>query len=798
MITTKKIFFTMAISLIMVMLGFKCSSENNPEPTDSNVITTSGDTTAPEVEEIHPPSGISGLPLNTLIIVTFGEPINANSVTVNTTDTQCTGSIQISAKTDDFSQCVTLAAQPVTVDNVVFTIQLKNLLAASTNYKIKITTGITDIAGNPIAANYNSGFVTGDTEYTVSPTVINTYPSEGAGSVAINTGLTVTFDALMTSNTIELNTADTTCSGTIQVSSDNFITCLQMQSQAFTDNYKTFVLMPFENLAADTNYKFKITTGVKDAAGNALAANYNGATGFTTGATEDLSAPAEITGPASTIRLQSIELSYTNPTDADFYKNMIYFKESSEPAYSSVNIVETTDTFATIENLKPDTSYDFKIVTVDYSGNESAGTQQLNNKTIFSGHSNDWMTDQTVSGQSSRFYFTWNDSTFFTGVSSNSGANLLVTDQDALWIAIDTDPSSDSSGEYKTTTIGLNDIIWPFKADYIIEFLPGTTDVVNIWDVSSWTNITAEVGVLNFDGDIDEIAIPKTLISSPSSIRIAFAAIDKTLGETYAIAPSNSSATDTTGLFASLTSAYNINSNIWDNSKTKISAAPETSPLIEAATLVNITLNRTQAASGNLKIRGNLHPLSLVLSESQYTLKDDGTQSDTTAGDFIYSGKFNFGASTEELFFRFNDASTNEPIFNSVGTDRIYKLNGLTETMPPLIWDTPYTETPAVINWVVNNCPADIFVQGNTLPLSLTENEGAQLSLITGTCSGLTEFSNGGDFTGTLEFKGQYSGIWELDCSGGGVPFKTINDNVINERTISWNWNGTANADCRF
>ena len=126
------------------------------------------------------------------------------------------------------------------------------------------------------------------TETTV-PTVLSNYPADSASSVAPNTSLTVTLSKAMDTTTITTNTDNTTCYGSLQVSSDSFSTCVQMDtSPSATDSNKTFTLDPDSNLSYNTTYKVKVTTDAKDSAGNALASAYTHSTGFSTPSTQQL------------------------------------------------------------------------------------------------------------------------------------------------------------------------------------------------------------------------------------------------------------------------------------------------------------------------------------------------------------------------------------------------------------------------------------------------------------------------------------------------------------------------------
>ena len=108
---------------------------------------------------------------------------------------------------------------------------------------------------------------------TTAPTVDNSTPSDSDTNFVGN--LIVTFSEIMDKTTITTNTSDTSCSGTFQISSDNFNTCTRFTNMSFTssNSYKTFKI---NNPALSscggcpTNYKLRVTSGATDVAGNSL------------------------------------------------------------------------------------------------------------------------------------------------------------------------------------------------------------------------------------------------------------------------------------------------------------------------------------------------------------------------------------------------------------------------------------------------------------------------------------------------------------------------------------------------
>ena len=121
------------------------------------------------------------------------------------------------------------------------------------------------------------------TSDTTAPTVSSTYPTDNQSGVSVTDNVLVTFSEAMDTTSVTTNTSNTTCSGSFQVSSDSFNTCVKMSSSPTSSNSdKTFTVDPSDNLSYATSYKIRVTTGVKDSAGNVLGSQYETSTGFTT------------------------------------------------------------------------------------------------------------------------------------------------------------------------------------------------------------------------------------------------------------------------------------------------------------------------------------------------------------------------------------------------------------------------------------------------------------------------------------------------------------------------------------
>lgn len=151
-------------------------------------------------------------------------------------------------------------------------------LPADTEHTATVTTDVTDAAGTAMATNFAMTFVTAAVTDTTPPKVSSTFPANGATDGAPNAAVSVVFSEAMTnatltttSFTLKKTSGGTVVGGTVKVSG----------------NTATFT--PSAVLAKSTQYTATMTTGARDAAGNALGANYTWT--FATGAVLDATPP---------------------------------------------------------------------------------------------------------------------------------------------------------------------------------------------------------------------------------------------------------------------------------------------------------------------------------------------------------------------------------------------------------------------------------------------------------------------------------------------------------------------------
>ncbi len=120
------------------------------------------------------------------------------------------------------------------------------------------------------------------TEDVTQPSVSSVSPADNSTYNSPATTVALTFSENMATGSVTTNTNDTTCSGSFQLSSDNFTTCIKMSAAPVaSDNDTTFTITPTSSLSAATTFKVKITTSVTDISCNTLASAYL-SDGFTT------------------------------------------------------------------------------------------------------------------------------------------------------------------------------------------------------------------------------------------------------------------------------------------------------------------------------------------------------------------------------------------------------------------------------------------------------------------------------------------------------------------------------------
>src|SRR5580692_5105344 len=221
---------TSLAAFVLVALVAGCGREQSRSPVSPTVIATS------------PANGTGAVLLNTTVTATFSSvmaPATINTSTFTLTGpggAAVAGTVSYSGTTATFTPAASLAANSVFIGT--------------------ITTGATDPGGNALSANFVWSFTTG------APTVISTVPLGGATLVAVNTVVSATFSEPMNPLTVTNATFTVTGPGATPVAG----------VVSYSGSTATFT--PAAVLANSILFTATITTGVKDSAGAALAANF--------------------------------------------------------------------------------------------------------------------------------------------------------------------------------------------------------------------------------------------------------------------------------------------------------------------------------------------------------------------------------------------------------------------------------------------------------------------------------------------------------------------------------------------
>ncbi len=311
---------------------------------------TSADTTAPTVILTSPVDDAAGMAFNAAISATFSEPMSPLTVTgVSFTLfnglTQVNGTVMFVGVTAIFTPTVNLDP--------------------ATEYTATITTGVTDLAGNAMAAEYEWTFTTGTDADIIAPTVTLTTPADDATAVAQNAAITATFSEAMNPLTIT-GVSFTLFNGLTQING----------SVLYVGT--TAIFTPTTILDPAIEYTVTITTGVTDLAGNAMAADYvwtfTTATGLDTIAPTVLSTdPADL---ATNVLLDATVSATFSEAMAPLTVTNVSFTlfNGLVQVDGTVLYAGTTATFTPDVDLDPDTEYTATITTTatDLVGNPLA------------------------------------------------------------------------------------------------------------------------------------------------------------------------------------------------------------------------------------------------------------------------------------------------------------------------------------------------------------------------------------------------------------------------------------------
>lgn len=225
------------------------------------------DTTPPTVSSTFPTNNATGVAVNAVVTVSFSEPMDPLSITSTNVRLACPATTPITATVG------------YTVLGNVATLIPASSLPANTICTGSVTTAVRDVAGNTMLLPFVWTFTTGGASDTAPPTVIATFPLANATGVPVNSIVTATFSKAMNPLTITTANVKLVCPASAPV----------IGTVGYAVNGSVMTFIPLTNLPVSTQCTATISTGVKDVAGNAMAADF--VWSFTTGAAPDVIRP---------------------------------------------------------------------------------------------------------------------------------------------------------------------------------------------------------------------------------------------------------------------------------------------------------------------------------------------------------------------------------------------------------------------------------------------------------------------------------------------------------------------------
>jgi non-canonical (house-cleaning) NTP pyrophosphatase len=337
--------------LVLLLVAFVAGCGNSSSSDENGVNGAVGpDTTAPTLITTSPLDLATGVATNAAVNANFSEAMDPAT---------------IAAATFTLKQGATPVSGAVTYVGTTAVFTPASNLAASTLYTATITAGVKDLAGNALAADYAWTFTTGTTSDAIAPTVSFTVPLDVATGVALNSAINATFSEVMSAATLTTTTF-TVKQGTTPVAGT--VTYVGL----------TATFKPSGNLTASTAYTAAITTGAKDLAGNAMAANK--VWSFTTGTTLDTTAPT--VGPTSPVDGATgvpvnsvVNATFSEVVSAETLTTGSFtLKQGTTTVLGAVTSVGTRATFKPAGNLASGATYTATITTGvrDLAGNAMA------------------------------------------------------------------------------------------------------------------------------------------------------------------------------------------------------------------------------------------------------------------------------------------------------------------------------------------------------------------------------------------------------------------------------------------
>lgn len=219
---------------------------------------SASDTAALTILATNPITSATAITLNNSVTATFSTAMDKTTLDTSSFSVKGAGEATL--------------AGVVSLDTASNTVTFKptNTFTQSTVYTATLTVAAKSTAGKSLASNYVWTFTSGVASDTTAPTVSSTDPINTATGVPLNRNINAVFSESLAPASVSTDSFSLTADAGATAIAGAVI---------YADKLVTF--NPTSNLTASTLYTAKLTTAVKDLAGNALATDYSWT--FTTG-----------------------------------------------------------------------------------------------------------------------------------------------------------------------------------------------------------------------------------------------------------------------------------------------------------------------------------------------------------------------------------------------------------------------------------------------------------------------------------------------------------------------------------
>ena len=115
-----------------------------------------------------------------------------------------------------------------------------------------------------------------------TPELVSVEPENNATTVKRNASVVLNFSEPMDALTLTVNSGNTLCSGTIQISYNSFSNCVRMNPPELKDGNRKVVLFPKGIYATQKFHQIRLTTEIKTVSGTSLNKRITTNPGFRT------------------------------------------------------------------------------------------------------------------------------------------------------------------------------------------------------------------------------------------------------------------------------------------------------------------------------------------------------------------------------------------------------------------------------------------------------------------------------------------------------------------------------------